>query len=144
MPFIFLIIGATFFLDQITKNLAEKYLADEPFQIFGNFFQLIVHKNSGIAFSLHLPLAVIIFATYVLLAIGIYIAYKDLDLTQKRAQLFLGLILGGAFGNLVDRIFQGQVTDFFAVANYPVFNVADIAIVAGLAGIVIWYGKIKK
>lgn len=131
-----------FFLDQITKYLVLTYL-EKPFSVIGKFFQLSLYQNTGIAFSLNMPRVMVIVLTYILLFMGIYFAYRELNLKNKWAALFLGMVVGGAVGNLVDRMVHGSVVDFFAVAQYPVFNFADICITVGLFSIVLFYDKIK-
>ena len=123
--------------------LAVQYL-EKPVQIFGNFFTLTLYKNEGIAFSISIPQIVIISLTYILLFMGMYMAYKELNLEKPLTRILLGMILGGALGNLADRMTQGYVVDFFAIQNYPVFNIADIGLSIGLFLIVILYRRIRK
>ena len=51
----------------------------------------------------------------------------------------MGLLLGGAVGNLIDRILQGQVTDFISIRYFAVVNVADISITTGAAVLILWF-----
>lgn len=134
---------ATLALDQITKYFAAQYITG-PIALAGNFIKLVLLKNKGIAFSIDLPLSLIILLTYIFFVIGIYYAYQDLDLNKKKATILLGVVIGGAVGNLLDRMFRGAVIDFLAIGSYPVINLADIAISLGLVGLIAGYNHWKK
>lgn len=88
--------------------------------------------NSGAAFGLF-PQASLLF-TFVALAVSLVIVYyhRSLPPGQWLVRLSLGLQLGGAVGNLIDRLRYGAVVDLFYVRLWPVFNVADSAIVVGV------------
>ena len=86
---------------------------------------------------------VIIFLNLILIGLIIYGGKKELNLKLNSSKVFVALILGGALGNLVDRIFHGFVIDFISIWIYPVFNLADIFITLGVLLIILKYGKIK-
>lgn len=89
-------------------------------------------KNPGAAFGL-LPNHQLIFLVMTFVVVIFIIFYHRRLRSHERVVKFaLGLELGGAMGNLVDRLFFGQVTDFLDFRVWPVFNIADIAIVVGL------------
>lgn len=140
---ILLIATAFFAIDQFAKWLALEF-ATTPISVIGDFFKIQIYQNTGIAFSINMPQIVIIALTYILLAGGIYFAYKDLNLENHWTQLLLGVIAGGAAGNLYNRMTMGSVVDFIAIANYPVFNVADIGIAVGLFCLVIFYDTLRS
>ncbi|MEK7545349.1 MAG: signal peptidase II [Patescibacteria group bacterium] len=140
---IILIASAVFGLDQLTKWAAVKYLA-EAIQVIENVLQFKLFYNHGIAFSISIPQTIIITLTYIMLIIGVYFAYQELNLKNWYTQILLGVIMGGTLGNLFDRALQGSVVDFIAVANYPVFNIADIGITVGLFCIVIFFERLRK
>lgn len=143
---IFFFFGPAFdvlLLDQLTKWLVLKYL-EKPILLIPNFLSFELHTNTGIAFSIAVPQKLVIYLTYILLFLGIYIAHRELDTTKKTTNIFLGLALGGALGNLIDRIFRGYVVDFISLWIVPVFNIADMALMIGILGIIVFYGKIKK
>jgi len=126
-------------LDQITKALVRGSMAvgdSFPF-IDGVLWCTHVH-NTGAAFGMfrgqRLPL--ILIALSVVLVIGY--ALVRLKPTSPWARFALALIMGGAVGNLVDRIASGGVTDFFDLGWFPVFNVADISLDVGAAILAIW------
>lgn len=107
----------------------------DPVEVFGTWLQLHVIRNRGAAFGIGEALTIVFtcIATAVIVVI-IRIARKLHSLPWAIA---LGLLLGGAFGNLTDRLFrdpgglEGGVVDWIAPAHYPVFNLADSAIVCG-------------
>lgn len=119
-------------LDQLTKFVVRQTLEWHYSWPATGFFRFTHVHNTGSAFGLfqdqNLPLLFVSLVGVVVLA---YI-YQ----TQERPTLLLrvsiALMLGGALGNLIDRIHQGHVTDFIDVGPWPVFNIADSAIVVGL------------
>ena len=131
---LYLIAWAIWLTDFATKSWALANLdSRNPVMLIGSFLQLTLIKNSGAAFSFAEGATVLfsIFACLVVIAIG-YFAPK---LTSKGWSVVLGLALGGIIGNLSDRIFRepgffsGHVIDWIELPNWPVFNIADSAIV---------------
>lgn len=133
-------IGAVVFLtDQLTKQLIiSRIPLHMKIEIIPGFFNIVHVRNTGVAFSLfaNLPGAPLILSVAGFIAIAILtiivVRLKQLSLPDS---LSFGLILGGAIGNLIDRIRFGSVVDFldFYIGNYhwPAFNVADSAITCG-------------
>jgi signal peptidase II len=121
--------------DQITKWAAETYLTRLPEQsvpIVGDFFRLTYVANRGAAFGI-LQERTFFFVLVGVVVIGVIIAsYRYFPVNGALLNMALGLQLGGAVGNLVDRVRYGYVVDFFDVGIWPVFNVADSAIVVGV------------
>ena len=135
---LYLIAWGIWLTDLATKSWALANLdSRNPVKIIGSFLQLTLIKNSGAAFSLAEGATVLfsIFACFVVAAI----AYFAPKLTSKGWSIVLGLALGGILGNLSDRIFRepgfftGHVIDWIELPNWPVFNVADSAIVVAAA-----------
>lgn len=120
-------------LDQITKAWAERALSDgEPVQVVGDLLRLHLTYNSGAAFSLGTGFTGVLTAVAsVIVLVVLWQAFKVRSLPWAVA---LGLLLGGALGNLVDRYFRapgpglGHVVDFLRLPNFPIFNVADIGV----------------
>lgn len=129
-------------LDQIIKQLASAYL-QTPVPIF-SWLSLRYEQNYGIAWSIPIPYPLLLFLNIVLLLAMPYIAGKLVDLSHKRSQLALGFILGGAIGNIFDRLFYGYVVDYVALSFWPVFNLADALLAIGIFLIIVFYGKIRK
>lgn len=131
-----LVATGVLFADQITKGLAETFLPMHPEQsiaIAGDAFRLTYVANRGAAFGILQERT----AFFVVVGLGvitlILASYRYFPVTGTLLNLALSLQLGGAIGNLVDRIRYGYVVDFIDVSIWPVFNLADSAIVVGVA-----------
>jgi signal peptidase II len=129
-------------LDQWTKRLAEQHLLDSgvrsvPLPVVGDFLRLTYVENRGAAFGLLQDQTAFFVIVGVVVVGAIAVSYRHLPTSGFRLHLALGLQLGGALGNLIDRVRQGYVVDFvdFGYRSnwWPVFNVADSAIVIGVA-----------
>jgi len=142
--------GAVIALDRLSKWLVEAYLpAGETRALIPGFFNLIRTENRGAAFSLlagaddawRAGLLIALSAVaVVLISAVLWRSGAGLD-SGPLLRRGLALILGGAAGNLVDRVFRGAVTDFLELYaghfHWPVFNLADAAITIG-ALLVLW------
>ncbi len=133
IPFITsLIIWLAF--DMITKAWVSSS-AFKPVQIIKNFFFFTSQKNTGIAFSIGVPYVAQIILSFVLIAVLLYFAYDFLRCRNTNTfgvQVIFGIIVGGAIGNLINRIQLGYVIDFIALRPIPIFNIADVGITLGL------------
>lgn len=131
-------------LDQWTKVLARTHLMPlGPWKskvIVANYFDLRYSENTGVAFGMfqRLPggrIWLTLVALAALLLVGYYLIRSNPR--QSRLHLALGLVGGGAIGNLIDRIAFGRVTDFIVwkvgTHEWPAFNIADAALVVGVA-----------
>ena len=137
LGFLFTVAGAVLALDLWTKRWATQALANSPpVPVLGELVRLTYTRNSGVAFGLGAGIPF----PYYLFSIAAALAILYLFLTQRvptpGRRLALALILGGALGNLVDRISTGEVVDFIEVGwgrwHWPVFNVADSAVSIGV------------
>jgi signal peptidase II len=123
--------------DLVSKALVVAHLRpDEPVHLLGNVLMLWLTRNPGAAFSVGTGETIVF--TAIALAVVVYIARTARKLYSAGWAVALGLLLGGAMGNLGDRIFRapglfrGDVVDWIAVTRYyPIFNLADSAIVCG-------------
>lgn len=128
-------------LDQITKALIRaSFVPGESLALIDGLFHLTYVRNIGAAFGL-LPGARPVFiatSVFVLFVIGAY--WRRSHPRQWPVVIGLALICSGAFGNLIDRTLTGRVTDFFDLAfmEFPVFNIADSAIVIGVGILTAW------
>ncbi|HEY1702864.1 MAG TPA: signal peptidase II [Trebonia sp.] len=123
--------------DIITKALVVAHLRpDEPVHVIGTLVEWNLLRNPGAAFSVGTGDTIVF--TVIAVAVVVFIVRTARRLRSLAWAITLGLLLGGACGNLTDRIFRspglfrGEVVDFIEVTRYwPVFNVADSAIVCG-------------
>lgn len=118
-------------LDQVTKSLAVAHLAGHPIHLVGPF-SLALSYNTGIAFSLGTGLTLPIVLIAVVLIVTV--VWFGRGVPTLPAAVAIGLIVGGAVGNLSDRLFRGHhggVVDFIASTFWPTFNVADASVVCG-------------
>jgi signal peptidase II len=128
--------GVVVALDQLTKVWAVASLMDGPVRVVGSLLELRIARNPGGAFSLLTNLTPVL----AILAVGmaVYIVRTTRRTTDVFTAYSLGLVLGGAVGNLVDRFvrspgfLRGEVVDFIKVPHWPTFNVADSAITVGV------------
>jgi signal peptidase II len=133
---LFLVTAGIIIFDHLTKLYIEIWLplhtSYQPWPEYGRLFQLTHVTNTGAAFGLF-PTGSNLFMLVALLVAGIIILYNyRLPTGHILFRVALGLQLGGALGNLIDRIRLGHVTDFLDFGPFPVFNVADASIVAGV------------
>ena len=126
-------------VDQLTKGWVALNVSQfEPLSVIDGFFQITQARNTGMALGLfrELPLVFFFVATLVALAAVISV-FRQFATHDRYSGLSLGLIVGGALGNLIDRVVRGYVVDFLqfdlGVFVFPDFNVADSAIVIGVA-----------
>jgi signal peptidase II len=120
--------AGVFIVDQASKWLVRHEAAHLPYQVVGGL-RIVLNYNSGISFSRFAGSGGLVVAMVAAVAVGVTVA---LFLAPPRYRVALGVILGGAVGNLVDRPrFGGAVVDFIGVYGWPSFNVADAAIVVG-------------
>ncbi|MFB9326356.1 signal peptidase II [Paenibacillus aurantiacus] len=125
-------------VDQITKKIVSSVMeVGEQISVIGELFNIQLYKNNGAAFSM-LPnqrLFFIVITLAVVIGILWYIR-KNRSSGRVLLMVALGLILGGAIGNLVDRALYGEVVDFFKLTFgsyvFPIFNIADIGITIGV------------
>ena len=131
-----------YLVDLFSKIVVVTTLSDRgPVTLLGGFVTLQLTRNSGAAFSFGTGYTVLLSV----LAIGVAVAVVRLSsrLGSSAWAVALGLLLGGACGNLTDRLFRapgpfrGRVVDFVELPNWPIFNAADSAIVLGACLIVL-------
>lgn len=138
-PLLLLLLAIIFLvicLDQITKNWADTRLAlGRQVNILGSWLKLKLAYNSGAAFSLGSNNG--LFITILAITITLVILFFALKVTSPLWIIALGLIGGGALGNIFDRftrgqsLADGQVVDFISVKSFPIFNLADSCVTVG-------------
>ncbi len=141
---VLLVAAIVVILDQLSKEWVrvniEKYSYIIPIPQFGKYFVIEHVMNTGAAFGImqnrNYLLTVVV--------IGVIVAILDysprIPPDQKLIRVFLGMQLGGALGNLIDRFVQGHVTDFIRIGipgvyYWPSFNIADSAVIVGVIGL---------
>ena len=133
--FALVVAGIVVVLDQVTKYVAVRTLSDGPVSLIDGFLQLRLLKNPGSAFSLFRGGGAVI-ALLAIAAVAMIVVIAR-QLPGKAEGTAIGLVLGGAVGNLLDRVFRGdgfldgKVIDFVDFDFFPAFNVADSAITIG-------------
>lgn len=143
--FVAILIG----IDQITKFIAIRNLKPiGSISIIDKIFSFTFVENRGAAFGIFQGKTLALSIITIVIIIGIVYFYIRLPKTHvyKFIRFSLILIISGALGNLIDRIFRGYVVDFFHATfiNFPVFNMADIYVVVGaflMAVLVIFFVK---
>jgi signal peptidase II len=142
LALLLLVAVAVLALDIVTKHLAVARLADRgPVDVLDGLLKLRLVRNSGAAFGFASGLTVVLSLVAAIVVIVILRAARSLR--SAWWAVGLGMVLGGAVGNLADRIFrppglfQGRVVDFLELPHWPVFNVADSSIMTGGALIVL-------
>jgi signal peptidase II len=129
-------------LDQLGKWWAVEQLPNAPLHLIGDDIGFAVVRNTGSAFSLFQAFTPFLAVVAIVVAV---ILVRAVRRTRDTLMVVgLSLVLGGALGNLMDRLFRapgllrGAVVDFVHVGDFPTFNVADSAITIGAILIVIW------
>ncbi len=133
--YVYVIAVFVFIADQLSKLAVVRFMNEgETIPLWEGVFHLTSHRNRGAAFGiLQDQRWFFIVVTMVVISGIIYYLQTVKNLTARMA-IALSLILGGALGNFVDRLMTGEVVDFlhFRLINYPIFNIADSAIVIGV------------
>ena len=156
----FLLAAGVFILDRITKGIIKSNIStwDRPLEVIRGYFNIVHTENPGIAFGLLADASgawrsvlLIGFAVAVLATISTALIRGDRAGVQSPLlRTGLALVLGGALGNVFDRVVSGTVTDFIEIHAgqhyFPAFNVADsaISIGAGLLIIDMWMARERK
>ncbi|MBU8907088.1 signal peptidase II [Desertibacillus haloalkaliphilus] len=130
-------------IDQVTKWIIDVTMEiGESFTIIDQFLFITSHRNQGAAFGI-LQGQMWFFYVVTVLVIGIIVYYIKKEARNNRSLgIGLGLVLGGAIGNFIDRLFRQEVIDFIDVLiinyDFAIFNIADSALVIGVGIIMIY------
>ncbi len=129
-------------LDQVTKYFAVLHLKDQPdFILIDGVMQLQYLENRGAAFGIlqnQRTLFIILFIVVVIVA-AVFYCTVNMDRKFLPLRLIAIFVIAGGTGNLIDRISQGYVVDFFSFSliNFPIFNVADIYVTLSMIALII-------
>lgn len=124
-------------IDQLTKWLVVKHMTlHESITIIHNFFYLTSHRNKGAAWGILQNQLIFFYIITVIVVIGVIYYLHKYGKDHKLLAISLSFILGGAIGNFIDRLFRKEVVDFLDFIifgyDYPIFNIADSALVIGV------------
>ncbi len=128
-------------LDQTTKYLVQKHIdLHTVIPIIQGFLNLVHVRNKGAAFGMFHSFSsgtITFLLTVISISVVIFVVLYAIKSTDRKTVLALSLIIGGAAGNLIDRLMLGEVVDFIDIYlgsyHWPAFNVADAAITVGTA-----------
>lgn len=144
----YLIAFAVVVIDQVTKWLVvnNMYLG-EQIPLMENLLYITSHRNRGAAFGILQDQMWLFFTITIIVVIGI-VYYLQTQVKYVGTGIAFGLILGGALGNFIDRLFRGEVVDFIDVKivgyDFPIFNVADSCLVIGVVLLMLFTLKEEK
>jgi len=137
MPF-FLAFFSALFLDQVTKALAISFLPYSlPVPLIPSFLYFTLTANTGAAFGIFREGSSFLLLFNLFFLVVLFYFFPKIRRESSWLQVSLGLIAGGALGNIFDRLTYGRVVDFIDFRVWPVFNFADSFIVIGGALLVI-------
>lgn len=126
-------------IDQLSKLLVKKYIS-QPIPLINGILDLNYSSNTGAAFSIMQGNNLLLALITILVIAAIIYYYKKIP-ENKPVLVSVGLILGGAVGNLIDRLTYGYVIDFIDFQIWPVFNAADSAVTIGAIILIIYLVK---
>ena len=130
-----LVLGAVLVADQLTKALVRDGMRRGDEDPIFPFLKLVNVRNEGVAFGIEAggQTLIIVLIALALLALVLYFARHT---GRPLMWLPVGLLLGGALGNIIDRVREGAVVDFLKVPAWPAFNLADVAITVGVLSLI--------
>lgn len=146
---LFGIAGAVIGLDQLSKALVRSQLGFGetwmPLTWLAPYARIVHWSNTGAAFGLFKDGNLIFMVLAVVVSLVIIYYYPSVERDDWPLRVAMGLQMGGALGNFVDRVAFGQVTDFISVGRFPVFNVADSSITMGVVVLLlgVWLSEQK-
>ena len=147
---LFLIAASVILLDQVTKYLVRSNLDLSemwaPWPWLLPYARIVNWHNTGAAFGILQQFGDVFKILPLIVSAAIIYYNSQVPSTEWPLRLALGLMLGGALGNLIDRYARGYVTDFISVGNFAVFNVADSSVTIGVAILIIymWFQERKR
>ncbi len=145
-----LIASTIIILDQWTKGLVRDNLPFGavwfPVSRLAPFVRIVHWENTGAAFGLFQGWGMLFAVMAVVVTVFIVVYYPQIPQEENLMRIALAMQLGGALGNLIDRIRFGPVTDFIAIGGFPVFNVADASITVGVGVLILalWLSERKE
>jgi signal peptidase II len=127
--------------DQITKYLVRNFIPMgemwTPWTWLAPYARIVHWQNTGAAFGMFQRFGGVFTVLAILVSIAILYYFPRVPHEEWPLRLAMGMQLGGAIGNLIDRLTQGYVTDFISIGNFAVFNIADACISVGVAVLIV-------
>lgn len=146
-----LVAGLIILIDQLSKAYIRAHFVEgvdmwAPWNWMLPYARILFVSNTGVAFGLLKGLGGIFTVLAILVSLAIVYYFPRVSTEDWTLRLAMGLQLGGAVGNLIDRVVQGTVTDFISVGNFPVFNVADASITVGVVVLIlgVWMQDLRQ
>jgi len=140
--FIFLTALIVILIDQISKYLIKiNFELNQSLSIINNIFHLTYITNSGAGFGIFQQQKFLLILISIIVIGFIFYYLPRIKKKEKLLQVFVGFILGGTIGNLVDRVAYGYVIDFLDFRIWPIFNFADSFVSVGVLGLIIYFWK---
>jgi signal peptidase II len=130
-------------LDQVTKHTLAAGIAPGEQRKFLPGVTFVHVRNTGVAFSLFAGGGTLVLV-FTLIALAVLIGFLALRPGRRWLWLPTGLLIGGALGNLIDRVASGAVTDFIKLPLWPAFNAADMAITFGVVALLLMLESGRK
>jgi signal peptidase II len=128
--------GLIVLLDQWTKHIIRTQLAFNeiwmPWEWLAPYARIVHWRNTGAAFGIGQDLNLVFTVLSLIVIAGILYYFPQIPRSERFFRVALSMQMGGALGNLIDRVRIGHVTDFISVGRFPVFNVADSSITLGV------------
>ncbi len=125
------------FLDQLTKVLVRQNLTIGetwmPWKWLEPYARIVHWQNTGAAFGIFQNANLILMVLSIIISVAIVAYYQKVHPDDVLARVAISMQLGGALGNLIDRLNQGHVTDFISVGRFPVLNIADACVTVGVS-----------
>lgn len=129
--------GVVAFADQWSKSWVRANIPMgemwSPWDWMTPYARLVHWYNTGVAFGMFQGMSMVFTVLAMIVVVVILVFFPRVPASDWYLRMALGLQLGGALGNLIDRIMIGHVTDFISVMTFPVFNIADASISTGVA-----------
>ncbi len=150
-PFLFIVAGILVALDQWTKTLIRTNITPgstwlpEGWESLAPYARIVHWHNTGAAFGMFQEGALIFTILAFVVVVAIIWFYREIEPNDWFLRLALAMQMGGALGNLVDRLlFEGVVTDWISIGKFAVFNVADASITVGTVVMIIGVWIMEK
>ncbi len=146
---LFVISSSIILADQVTKAIVRANIpfgqSWMPWEWLAQYFRFVHWENPGAALGLFPSGGTVFSILAIFVSIFIIFYFPQIPKNEKMMRIALAMQLGGAIGNLIDRIQFGPVTDFISVGNFPVFNIADANISVGVAILILglWISERK-